>query len=203
MEYTDLNSQRRSVNIFDPAVEISEEELKAVFDLAALTPSSFNLQPWKIVIARSAEVKEKLREAAFNQKKVTDAAAVLVLFGNRKQYEECDDVMADWLEKGYLKENEIESTKETARNLYQGDREDGFVSRNVGLLAMNLMLAAEDRGWNTHPMDGFEIEKVQKLFGLDEKYLPVMLIAIGKKPEDFKLFSRARRRSFEEVCEIR
>ncbi len=90
-----------------------------------------------------------------------------------------------------------------AKNLYAGEKEIGFVSRNVGLLAMNFMLAAKDRGWDTHAMDGFDIEAVKKLFGLPEKYLPVMLVAIGKKLPTQELLPRAMRRRFNDVCEVR
>jgi len=202
MEYSEANKQRRAVNVFDPAVAIKEDELKRIFEEASLAPSSFNFQPWKVVIALSAKAKEGLKRAAFGQAKVTEASAVLVFFGNTKQYLESDDVFDDWVEKGYLKAGEVEKTKGMAKGLY-GGREVAFVSRNVGLLAMNIMLAAKNRGWDTHPMDGFDIAAVKNLFGLDEKYLPVMLVAIGKKPSEHKLLPRALRRSFERTCEIR
>ncbi len=203
MEYSNVNQQRRAVNIFDSSVEIGKEEIEEIFQEASLAPSSFNLQPWRIIIALTPDIKARLQAAAFNQGKVTQASAVLVFFGNTRQYLESNDVFSDWVEKGYLEEEKVEETKQMAKNLYAGEKEIGFVSRNVGLLAMNFMLAAKDRGWDTHPMDGFDIEAVRKLFGLPEKYLPVMLVALGKKLPAQQLLPRAMRRSFNDVCEVR
>lgn len=203
MDYSEVNNQRRAVNFFDPAVKIIADEIRRIFDEAVLAPSSFNLQPWKIIVALKPETKEALQKAAFNQEKVTQASAVLVFFGNTRQHLESDDVFTDWVEKGYLKEEEVDGTKQMAQNLYGEGKEIGFASRNVGLLAMNIMLAARNRGWDTHPMDGFDIEAVGKLFDLPEKYLPVMLVALGKRAPDRQLLPRAMRRNFDQVCEIR
>ena len=202
MEYLEANGYRRSINNFDPEARITVDELKEIYQQARLTPSSFNFQPWKVVVAHSPEIKARLREVALNQPKVTEASAILVFFGNTKQYLESDDVIQDRIKSGRMTEEDVPGMIGMARQLYDG-RETGFVSRNVGLLAMNFMLSALDQGWETHPMDGFDIEGVQNLFGLGPKYLPVMMVAIGKRSPDLELHPRAMRRSFDEVFEVR
>lgn len=203
MEWSILNEKRRSVNFFNPDVSVTVADIRRIYEAAKLAPSSFNLQPWKIVIVLSQEEKEKLRAVAMNQPKVTEASAVLVLFGNTRQYEESRDVFDDRVAKGYMPAEAVPKTMAAAEKLYSGDRAVGFVSRNVGLFAMNFMLAALDQGWDTHPMDGFDVDGVRQLFALDPKYLPVMLIAIGKKRPDAVLRPRGMRRTFEEVCLVR
>jgi len=203
MEWSALNEKRRAVNFFDPTVTLSPSDLKSIYDAAKLAPSSFNLQPWKVVAVLSQEEKEKLRAVAMNQPKVTEASAVLVLFGNTRQYAESQDVFDDYVAKGYMKAEAVPQYTAMAERLYGGERAIGYVSRNVGLFAMNLMLAALDQSWDTHPMDGFDIEGVRNLFGLDPKYVPVMLIAIGKKRPEATLLPRGMRRVFEDVFTIR
>ncbi|ROQ90629.1 nitroreductase family protein [Desulfosoma caldarium] len=203
MEWRALNEKRRSVNYFDPSVTITVSDLQKIYEAAKLAPSSFNLQPWKVVAVLSKEEKEKLRAVAMNQPKVTEASAVLVLFGNTRQFLESQDVFDDRVAKGYMKAEEVPRAVAMAERLYAGDRAVGYASRNVGLFAMNLMFAALDQGWDTHPMDGFDVEGVQKLFGLDPKYVPVMLLAIGKKRPDAALLPRGMRRSFDEVFILR
>ena len=50
----------------------------------------------------------------------------------------------------------------------------------AGLWAMSFMLAAEDAGWNTVPMSGYQPAALRELLALPPHYLDVMLIAIGK-----------------------
>lgn len=203
MEWKALNERRRSVNFFDPSVTITAADLEKIYEAAKLAPSSFNLQPWKVVAVISKEEKEKLRAVAMNQPKVTEASAVLVLFGNTRQFLESQDVFEDWVAKGYMKAEAVPQAMAAAERLYGGDRALGYASRNVGLFAMNLMFAALDQGWDTHPMDGFDVEGVRNLMGLDPKYVPVMLVAIGKKHPDAALRPRGMRRSFDDVFILR
>ena len=51
--------------------------------------------------------------------------------------------------------------------------------RSASLAAMTLMLAAEAHGLVSGPMIGFDPEGVQREFQIPERYLPVMLVAVG------------------------
>jgi nitroreductase len=72
-------ARRRSIRAFDPR-PIPAEELDAILDVVRLAPSAFNVQPWRFVVVRSPEVKARLAGAAYNQRQVTAAPAVLVLY---------------------------------------------------------------------------------------------------------------------------
>lgn len=201
MEYTKINEERRAVNFFDTSVTITKEDLKKIYEKAKLAPTSFNLQPYKIMVALSKEMKKTLLPAAFNQPKIVEASAVLAICGNKKAFSEWDDVIEDMLAKGYLTKEKEKSTREMASFLYTG-QENEFVSRNAGIFAMNFMLSAKNEGWDTHPMDGMNRDEVRKVFNLSNDYLPVMLIAIGKKSKEKNLLPKAMRRDFEKVFEI-
>ncbi|HOO77951.1 MAG TPA: nitroreductase family protein [bacterium] len=202
MEYRETVERRRAINFFDPQARITAGDLREIVERGVLAPSSFNLQPWKVVAAVSPEVKEALCRAAFDQPKVREASAVLVLLGNLEAVDESDDVFAAAVEQGYLAPDQAHGKREQARALYAG-REKEFVSRNVALLGMNLMLAATDLGWSTHPMDGFDAAAVAEALALEEKYLPVMLVAVGRPSPRLRLLPRPTRRGFDRVCEVR
>jgi hypothetical protein len=64
--------------------EVSLDLMKNIIQVAQLAPSSFNLQPYKIVIVSSKEDKELLSSAMLggNQKTVLDAPLSLVLLAD-------------------------------------------------------------------------------------------------------------------------
>ncbi|MNW10315.1 putative NAD(P)H nitroreductase YodC [compost metagenome] len=46
---------------------------------------------------------------------------------------------------------------------------------------MQLMLVARAHGYDTNPIGGYEKDQIAEAFGMDkERYLPVMLLTIGK-----------------------
>lgn len=188
---------RRSVNFFDPSFKMQDKEIVELLELAALAPSSYNIQPWEVVVVRSPERKKILRECAFNQPKVEEASAVLIVIGNTDSVEEnLDDVARDLVEKGYADEKAAEGVKKTAGGFYdlpESERRKIFAAKNAGLFAMNFMLAAEGNGYVTHPMDGFDEAKIKEAFGINAGKVVPMLIAVGRFKDGASLPDRKMR----------
>lgn len=201
MELKKVFSERRSVNFFDVTKKIDMRLIEQIYDVAKTCPSSFNLQPWKMILVVSPENKKKLKEAAFNQLKVEEASAMLILLADTRGFEEMDEIFDDMVAKEYQKREAREGVKGFAKMLYDnpsGCR--GFALRNAGLFAMSFMLAAKDLGMDTHPMDGFEQDKVKRAFNIPGKYEVAMLIAIGFRNEQKSLLERLNRKRFEEIA---
>lgn len=52
---------------------------------------------------------------------------------------------------------------------------------DAGLVSMQLMLVARAYGYDTNPIGGYEKDQIAEAYGLDkDRYIPVMLISIGK-----------------------
>ncbi|MFW6414812.1 MAG: nitroreductase family protein, partial [Thermodesulfobacteriota bacterium] len=88
MQFVEAIQKRRAVNFFDPKKDVSEDLLKQIVETAALTPSSFNLQPWNLIEIRDQGEKSKLRELAWEQPKVSEAPVILVILADRAGWKE-------------------------------------------------------------------------------------------------------------------
>lgn len=85
MEFKKVLETRRSVRKFKP-VEISEETIREILQLAQLAPSAGNIQAYRVKIIKSQEEKEKLKEATFSkQPSITGAPVVLVICANPEE----------------------------------------------------------------------------------------------------------------------
>lgn len=202
MEILDALRQRRSINFFEPGKEVPEAKLRELFEIANLSPSSFNLQPWKLIAVRDAERKKILRQCAFNQPKVEEASVVLIMIADPLALEENIERMLDsWEQLGYMKPEMRETYKGMAYQLYgEPDSQNRklFAIKNTALFAMNLMIAAKGLGLETHPMDGFDEACIKKEFKIpDDKIIP-MLVAVGYLKEGIELLPRAFRRDVKE-----
>jgi nitroreductase len=93
MEFKEAMKQRRAVNFFDPTQDITDAQLKQIIETAALAPSGFNLQPWNLIVLRDKVQKEKLRKAAWDQPKITDAPVVLIVLGDREGFKKAMPVL--------------------------------------------------------------------------------------------------------------
>lgn len=58
------------------------------------------------------------------------------------------------------------------------------VKVDTSLAAMQFMLVARAHGYDTNPIGGFESDQLAEAFDLDkERYVPVMVVSIGKAAE--------------------
>ncbi len=206
MDVIQAIKERRSINFFEPGREIPDNKLKELIEVANLAPSSFNLQPWKVVVVKDPEKKKILKQCAFNQPKIEEASVVLIMVADPNAMEENIDRMLDsWQELGYMKPEMRETYKGMANNLYSTEeslKRKFFAVKNTSLFAMNLMIAAKGLGLETHPMDGFDEECVKKEFNIPADKIIPMLIAVGYLRSGITLLPRAFRRSIDEFVKF-
>ncbi|MGG3468954.1 nitroreductase family protein [Neobacillus pocheonensis] len=180
---SDLISERRSVRKYDPTYKISKEEINDILKEAIKAPSSSNLQPWRFIVIQDEEVKKELRSIANNQEQVETASAVIAVIGDKEMYKSVEKVYRSAYEAGYMDEGSMNRLIENTNNTYPHAPEEilkNIASFDAGLVSMQLMLIAKDRGYDTVPMGGFNKEQFARKFDLPERFFPVVLIPLGK-----------------------
>jgi len=206
MDVIQAIKERRSINYFEAGKELSDSRIKELLAIANLSPSSFNLQPWKVVVVKQPERKKILRQCAFNQPKVEEASAVLIMVADPTGVEENMDRMLDsWQALGYMKPEMRETYKGMAGNLYGAEdslKRKIFAVKNTSLFAMNIMISAKGLGLETHPMDGFDEDCIKKEFNIPADKIIPMLIAIGYLRTGVTLLPRAFRRELNEFVKF-
>jgi len=202
MDVIQAMMERRSINFFEAGKKISDDKLTELLKIANLSPSSFNLQPWKMIVVRDPERKKVLRKCAFNQPKVEEASAVLIMIADPRGVEEnIERVLDSWQKLGYIKPDIKQTYIEMAKNLYgsvDSLKRKIFAVKNTALFAMNLMIAAKGLDLETHPMDGFDEECIKKEFNIPENKIIPMLVAVGYLKSGITLLPRAFRRELNE-----
>lgn len=200
METEQCIKSRMSVHGYDTSKDVSDSQLKKLFELVKMAPSGYNLQPWEFIVVKDQKNKEKLKECAYGQQHIVDASASVIVLGNKKPGAHADKVFEDWHKKGYMPKEYAEKTSAMVKNewdnWHESDRR-AWSLRSTQLASMTLMLAAWDMGLATCPMEGFEPEKVKKAFGIPDDYDVAMLMTLGYANE--KAGERRYRRPFDEI----
>ncbi|MFC1812393.1 nitroreductase family protein [Thermodesulfobacteriota bacterium] len=205
MDFKDVINSRRAVNFFDPDKVVPDEILKSIIETSAKVPSSFNLQPWSLIVLRDPEEKMKLRKLAWDQPKVTEAPVILVVLADRDGWKEGHDFVEknfqEMIQAGAMSEDQRQWFAEARESLYglSGDMQQAFACKNAGFFAMTLMLAAKDLGLDTHPMDGFDHDAVKKAFNIPDNFWIPLLLAVGHFKTDVELLPPKWRKTFDEI----
>lgn len=173
---------RHSIRKYEAGHIIPEAELNTILELAATAPSSWNLQHWKLLVLTDQASKEKMLPIAYGQQQVVDSSAVILVLGDLEADKNADGVYKPALEGGFMPQNAYDMLTGQIKAAYtdnaQGARDEAI--RNSSYLAMQLMLAAKAFGYDTCPMGGFDRVKVMEAFNIPSRYIPSVLISLGK-----------------------
>lgn len=173
--------ERQSIRKYDPNATISKEELKEILEIAGKAPSAWNLQHWHFFVIHGKEAQQRLLPIAYNQQQIIDASAVIAVLGDLEANRNTDAVYDPLVKSGHMTSEVKETLAQQIAAAYENkqDARDAAFS-NASLAAMQLMLAATAKGWGTCPIGGFDAEKFIAEFQVPSRYIPVMLITIGK-----------------------
>ncbi|MFB9276097.1 nitroreductase family protein [Cohnella cellulosilytica] len=185
--YAEVVQGRRSVRQYDPDFKISREDLTELFAEALRAPSSSNLQPWRFLVIDSPDLKQKLLPIANNQQQIVDSSAVIAVLGDLEGYKLADTIYNRSYEAGYMPEATKDMFIANSTKIYGNlppEIARKIVHTDGGLVSMQIMLSARARGYDTVPMGGYNAQKFMEEFGIGERYVPIMLIAIGKAAQE-------------------
>ena len=57
-------TRRRAIRQFESHHRMEEHEIKRLLSLAMLSPTAFNLQNWRFVVARDPDLRKRMRAVA-------------------------------------------------------------------------------------------------------------------------------------------
>ncbi|WP_436879007.1 nitroreductase family protein [Mammaliicoccus sciuri] len=180
MELAKALERRRSVKSYEP-YDLDRETIYNLLDQAALSPSAWNLQQWKVIVVDTDEAKEKLYNAANKQIKIKESSATFIILGDLNAHETIGDIADDWIDHKHIPADKKSGLIQSVHQFFESDtnRRDEAI-RGASLFAMSLMLVSEDAGFATCPMIGFDKQAVIDSFNIEDNLVPAMLISIGK-----------------------
>ncbi|SFC39824.1 Nitroreductase [Bacillus sp. OV322] len=169
---------RQSIRKFTEE-EIPRETLQAIFNLVRLSPSAWNLQPWRFHVVTDSQLKEKLQEAAYGQQQVTSAPAVVLVTSDM------EDVVAnlpDTVHPGLPPERKEEEVANLA-SFFGGmsiEERGQWGLTQAGIALGFLLITIQGLGYASVPMLGFDQEKVKEILGLPEHVKFAALVPMGR-----------------------
>lgn len=185
-----LFREARTHNAF--AGPVTDEQLRALYDLVKWAPTTMNTQPLRIVFVRTPEGKEKLKPALSpgNLDKTMSAAVTAILGYDLQFYENLPRTFPHRPEaiKGFQGDDKKTSNEKVA-------------FRNSSMQGGYFILAARALGLDTGPMSGFDNAKVDAAFFADGRVKSNFLCNLGKG-DPSKIFARSPRLTFEEACRL-
>jgi 3-hydroxypropanoate dehydrogenase len=167
---------------------VSDETLRAIYDIMKFGPTSANSSPARFVFIRTPEGKQKLAPAlsAGNLDKTMAAPVTVIIAYDPKFYEHLPRLFPHNLDaKSWFTSNDSLAATTAFRN---GTLQGAY-----------LMIAARSLGLDVGAMSGFDNAKVDEAFLAEKGWRSNFLCNLGKG-DPAGLFPRSPRLPFEDAC---
>jgi 3-hydroxypropanoate dehydrogenase len=180
-----LFRQARTANTFSDE-PVTDEQVRAIYELVKWAPTSMNNQPLRIVLVRSPEARARLVEhmGGNNKPKTSTAPLVAILAADDDFHDELPKVFPIF---------------PGARDMFADDEmRRSSATMNATLQIAYFILGVRAAGLAAGPMTGFDAEAVTKEFFPDGKHRALVVVNIGR-PGDGAWFDRLPRLDYDEV----
>jgi len=156
MEFSELVKKRRSIHYFTED-EITDEELDYILEAARWAPSAGNAQPWRFIVVKDPENREKVWRATTGIPDITP--------------------------QNFIKKAPLHIVVCTDTTAYKGKQarvfSDRFCIQDSAAATMNLLLATADMGLGACWVGMFREEALREDFGIPPHIKPVAIIPVG------------------------
>lgn len=171
---------RRAVKHFGSG----EVDTTPIVEAMVNAPSSFGLQPYKIIAVSNKELKEKLKPVSYNQSQVTECQTLFIL---------CARTDVEARAEEYLKVAGAEAMRDMLMGFvsYLPDKTAWATKQAYIALGFGLAAAAEYKIASC-PMEGFNGVEVAKILELPSTLVPVVFLAVGEATEEDGTHARFR-----------
>ena len=161
---------RRAVKSF--AHSDTPPNIEPILQAAINAPSSFGIQPWKIIVVTDLGLKEKLAPMIYNQPQVKLCSHLLV-FCARTDF---DDRINEYVEKTHTPPD----LEAMIRGFMAGQSHPVQWAKHQAYLALGFALAAAtELRIASCPMEGFSADGVAAVLNLPPTLVPAVVLAIG------------------------
>ncbi len=182
---------RYATKKFDSSKKLSKEQVLLLTEAVRLTPTSFGLMPYKVIVVENQHLKEQLTAKAYGQAQVSDSSHLFVFAAKttvtQKYIEEFIEKVAK--DKG-MEVEALAAYKDMMVNftkVMSPEQQQEWAAKQAYIGLGFLLNAAAQNQIDACPMEGFDPEGFDEVLGIKAQGLhSVVICPVGfRSAEDF------------------
>ncbi len=190
---------RYATKEFDSTKKLTDDQVNLLKESIRLAPSSFGLQPWKVLVISNQEILQKLRPLAWDQSQITNASHLFV-FATHTQMNEAyvDQYIASTAQIRGITPEVLTGYADMMKGFIKTKTPTELIEWGAKQVYIALGFALETAALSqidACPMEGFSSDGFDEVLGLKEKNLTSKVVcAFGFRSENDKTAQYAKSR---------
>ena len=167
--------------------KVPQEKIDRILEAIRLSPTSFGLQPFKVIVVEDPALRERIYEEACHQPQIKEASHILVFAANKNVGAELvDDYMNLIAKTREIPVESLDGFRAAFDGIVAGDTAQNFIwTARQAYIAFGVgIVAATNEDVDATPMEGFSTEALDKILGLTEQNLgSTTILTLGYRDE--------------------
>lgn len=188
--------------VFDSQRKILQEDFEVILEAGRLSPSSFGLEPTRILLIRDLKLKESVQEFCWNQKQITTCSDLVILKSKIQDIKAPSKYIQDSMEKRGLDIRYMQRLQDFQKANFKDIKDfESWSMKQAYIMASSMVNCAAFMGIDSCYLEGFEREKLEDFLGIqreNERIALVLTFGYRVNPQGAK-----NRISRNELVEIR
>ncbi len=175
---------RHACKTFDSKKQIPTEQFEEILESIRLSPSSFGMEPWRILVIRDERLRKALKASCWNQSQITDASELVIFTTDNDIVRSDSPYVRKMFERRAMPAEMVETYVGIYGQFIEPLEEDellleNWTAKQCYIALGNAMTCAAMMQIDTCPIEGFDKEEVEAILDLEYGHSIAVMCAFG------------------------
>lgn len=183
-EFTEAMAFRHACKKFDTGKQIPKEEFESILEVARTSPSSFGMEPWRLIVVRNPQLRKALKSACWNQDQIIECSELVIFTTDNDTVRSGTPYVRKMFERRGLSSEAVDTYMGVYKNYLEPIEADevlleNWTAKQCYIAMANMMTCAATLKIDTCPIEGFDKESVEAILDLEYGHSVAVICAFG------------------------
>lgn len=196
---------RHACKSFDTSKTIPAEQFEQILEVIRTSPSSFGMEPWRILVIRNEKLRKALKASCWNQSQITECSELIIFTTDNDTVRSDSPYVRKMFERRGLPPEAVDTYMGVYKNYLEPIECDeilleNWTAKQCYIALANAMTYAATLTIDSCPIEGFDKEEVEAILDIEYGHSVAVICAFGYRVNPQ---SDQKRLSLKEIVEYR
>ena len=183
-EFLEAMAFRHACKQFNAEKHIPAEQFESILEVARTSPSSFGMEPWRLIVVRDEKLRKALKSSCWNQGQITEASELVIFTTDNDIVRSDSPYVRKMFERRGMPSEAVDMYMGVYKNYLEPIECDevlleNWTAKQCYIPLANMMTYAATLEIDSCPIEGFDKEEVEAVLDLDYGRSVAVICAFG------------------------
>jgi len=183
-QFLEAMAFRHACKRFDTTKTIPTEQFDAILEVCRTSPSSFGMEPWRLIVVRNEKLRKALKSSCWNQNQITEASELVIFTTDNDIVRSDSPYVRKMFERREMPSEMVEKYLEVYGAFIKPLEEDevlleNWTAKQCYIAMANAMTYAATLEIDSCPIEGFDKEEIEAILDLEYGHSVAVICAFG------------------------